>query len=62
MYDPSRPSEIAVKAPVPNTPVQQGFQGGMAQQSGFQNNQGGWGRGMHYGKWQDVIPETNRLT
>ncbi|CAB4011789.1 serrate RNA effector molecule homolog [Paramuricea clavata] len=49
VYDPSRPSEIVAKAPVPNTPVQQGFQGGMAQHSGFQNNQGGWGRGMHYG-------------
>ena len=58
VYDPSRPSRIEVKSTTLSTPSQQGFQGGMQQQSGFQGNQGGWGRGgggMHYGKYHNVF-------
>ena len=57
VHDPNRPSELELKVTAPSTPVQQGFQGGMGQQSGIQNNQGGWGRGgsMHYGRCQVVL-------
>ncbi|XP_028405941.1 serrate RNA effector molecule homolog isoform X2 [Dendronephthya gigantea] len=49
VYDPNRPSEVGVKPISSTTPVQQGFQGGMQQQSGGHGNTGGWGRGgMHY--------------